>query len=187
MSSKENIMPYYEGAPVFTSQYAVEFEQLLDIFRLKEPMNILEIGVHHGGTLWHWINEAPDYARIVAVDNYHINSHLYSDWLTRPLHLVKVHGDSTALETTDKIIDDGPYDFVFIDGGHDFKTVNSDWATVQAALNENAIVAFHDILPHPHSEVSKLWDWIKKLELYKTQELISDPNQTGCGIGVVYV
>lgn len=45
-------------------------------------------------------------------------------------------------------------DFVFIDGGHSFETIESDWNYVKEIMNPDTIVVFDDYLNNSEPEVS---------------------------------
>ena len=50
-------------------------------------------------------------------------------------------------ETLPKFVEDNKdlkIDFVFIDGGHSFETVESDWNNIQNIIDENSVVIFDD-------------------------------------------
>jgi Methyltransferase domain len=52
-------------------------------------------------------------------------------------------GDSTVL--LPNVVSEMPMmDFVFIDGGHSYETVKSDWECVQRVINDRSIVIFDD-------------------------------------------
>lgn len=75
--------------------------------------------------------------------------------------------------------DNGPYDFVFIDGDHAYYATLADWM-MYGTLGK--LVGFHDI-HHPHGP-SQLWQEIKGAK-YVTEEI-----HQGCdimGIGLVYM
>lgn len=72
--------------------------------------------------------------------------------------------------------DNGPYDFVFIDGDHSYYAVLSDWM-MYGTLGK--YVGFHDIhLPHGPSQ---LWKEIKAAQ-YETQEIHQGYDDMGIGI-----
>lgn len=70
-------------------------------------------------------------------------------------------------------------DFLFIDGGHDFRTVKSDWENYGPLVRPGGIVAFHD-LGRQYPDVRKLWDGIKIR--YRNLEIVQRPEQWGIGV-----
>lgn len=92
-------------------------------------------------------------------------------------------GDSSDKNVRERIVQNGPYDAIFIDGDHSYSGVKKDW---EFSLTLGAkVIAFHDIadaIKHRNegSEVDKLWAEIKKT--HKTSEKI-----VGCGWGGIGV
>lgn len=149
-------------------------------------MRILEIGTWEGGTLYHWIKNAPDGARIVSIDNQHMNSALYDEWADNRVDVKWFKGDSKSWDAKEFAKKGYPYDFIFIDADHSYEGVKADWEYYRYLINKNGVIAFHDILPHaPYKEqpveVDKLWAEIKNK--YNTAEIINKSG--GDGIGIV--
>lgn len=180
--------------PVPLFQHMPELEQLLGLYRKRKPRRVLEVGTYHGGTLYHWLQNAPAGATVVSVDSYRAgvdNRALYKTWLPadRLVQVVAVEGDSRDEETLRQTRFLGPYDWIFIDAGHYLDEVTADWDNYRPQAAAGAILAFHDILPateaHPEIEVSLLWEQIKRD--YETVEIVHDRNASWGGIGVVYL
>lgn len=102
-------------------------------------------------------------------------------------------------------------DFLFIDGDHSYEGVKDDFQKYRKLVSEDGVIAFHDIVEHPNDEatveerrnkvddledrhlywsdnhrncyVNQFWEEIR--EEYETKEIISHPQQTWGGIGVV--
>ena len=158
---------------------------------------MLEIGTYHGGTLYHWLQNATEGAVIVSVDSYAVgvdNRHLYADWTPPGVTLHVLAGDSRDQEITDAVQRRGPYEFVFIDAGHDYPDVRSDWETY-SMMAPGGLVCFHDITSL--TGVPQLWQEIKD-QGYETSEILG-PHQPGSpewglmpdtpwgGIGLVFL
>jgi len=64
-------------------------------------------------------------------------------------------------------------DFVFIDGGHSKKTINSDWNIIRGIMNRNTIVIFDDYYHSIHKEKFGCNDIIDNLDrdIYNIEEL----------------
>src|SRR6187551_415393 len=112
-------------------QREAEFTQLLDLYRERKPMSVLEIGTYHGGTLYHWLQNAQSGAMVVSVDSYATevdNRHLYDEWTPDDvtLHVVEgnTHDPSTLAEVGKYSLS---YEWVFIDAGHHYEEVKADW------------------------------------------------------------
>jgi len=163
-------------------QREAEFTQLLDLYRERKPMSVLEIGTYYGGTLYHWLQNATPGAMVVSVDSYATevdNRHLYDEWTPEDVTLHVVEGDTHAASTLAKVVElNFSYEWVFIDAGHRYEEVRADWLTF--GLLSDDIVCFHDIL---YSEVARLWEEIKAE--HETLEIVSDPSTEWHGIGVV--
>ncbi len=192
ITMRPQVAGYGPPAPVPVFQWEEEFVQLLDIYRERQPQRVLEIGTYHGGTLYHWLQNAPDGAVVVSVDSYQArvdNRDQYDSWCPDNVWVVAIEGDSHASETVERVENNGPYDWLWIDAGHRYREVEADWLLYRPMVNAGGIVAFHDILPpsrnHPEIEVSRLWTELKA-EGYKTDEIIGGSIDWG-GIGVVYL
>lgn len=170
-------------------QIPEEFEQLLDIYKAKKPKRILEIGVANGGTLYHWIRFAPPNATIVAVDlqlPWEVMDDTDEDF---DIAIIGIEGNSQHSSIANQVKQHAPFDFIFIDGSHDFDDVRSDWETYgQMMAAAKSIVVFHDIAHHfrPgfNSDVEFVWEEIKN-QGYTCAEIIAEPLQGWGGIGVV--
>ncbi len=183
---------YGPPAPVPVFQWEEEFVQLLDLYKERQPQRVLEIGTYHGGTLYHWLQNAPDGAVVVSVDSYKVkvdNRDQYEDWCPDNVWVVAIEGDSHADETVEQVEKYGPYDWVWIDAGHRYHEVEQDWVLYGALAKPGGVVCFHDILPpsrqHPEIEVSRLWAEIKA-EGYKTTEISGGHIDWG-GIGICHL
>lgn len=49
----------------------------------------------------------------------------------------------------------GPMDFIFIDGGHSFETITSDWEGVQRFIGEHTIILFDDCYYNDPEEIGR--------------------------------
>jgi predicted O-methyltransferase YrrM len=180
---------YGPPTPVPIFQWEQEFTQLLDVYRELAPRRVLEVGTFHGGTLYHWLTNAPDGATVVTVDSYAAgvdNRHLYDGWTPEGVTLQVIAGRSAAESTVMEAKAWAPYDFIFIDAGHYYTEVKADWEAYLPLAQKGAVVAFHDILTHPaHPEidVGRLWAEIKGD--FETEEFVANPDAEWGGIGVV--
>ena len=146
--------------PVEIIQREEEFSQLLDLYRERAPKRVLEIGTYHGGTLYHWLQNATAGTLVVSVDSYVTgvdNRSLYPGWMPDGVSLDVIEGDTRDLRVILQVEKCSPsYDWVFIDAGHFYEEVQHDWVTFGALCT--GVVCFHDIL-YPH--VARLWAEIK--------------------------
>ncbi len=183
---------YGPPAPVEIYQWQEEFDQLLDIYRLQQPKRVLEVGTYHGGTLYHWLQNAVAGTTVVSVDSYAVrvdNRHLYNDWCPPGVQVVAIEGDSHDMAIVTGVEAFAPYDWIWIDAGHRYLEVSQDWDLYAPMIDEGGIICFHDIRPasrnHPEIEVSQLWREIKAMGTYRTQEILGHSIDWG-GIGIVY-
>jgi predicted O-methyltransferase YrrM len=176
-------------APVPILQWEQEFQVVLNMFRRSNPTNVLEIGTYHGGTLYHWLQNALHSTKIVAADSYATgvdNRDQYPDWNRHGADLIVIEGDTNLIGTADRIEKHGPYDWLFIDAGHYLHEVTADWNLYRPMVRKGGIAFLHDILTHPawpSIEVGQLWVQIKND--FDTLEIVADPYAKWGGIGVV--
>lgn len=123
------------------------------------------------------------------------------------------HLDDTFQTVRDGVLNaEEEVDFLFIDGDHTYEGVKQDFEMYKKLVSDDGIIAFHDIVyhpddpefvnerrsesdaeprhlqwteGHPECDVDKFWAEIK--DNYETTEMISHPDQTWGGIGIVYL
>lgn len=173
---------YGPPAPVPIIQEEVEFSRLLELYIARSPKRVLEIGTYAGGTLFHWLRFAVG-ALVVSVDDSHLNSERYREWLAPGSSLELAHGDTRDPEIIEQVSHWAPYDFVFVDAGHLDDEVRADWANYGPMVAPGGLIAFHDIIEHeglPRIQVFHLWAELKAENTYI--EIVSPG---GSGIGVL--
>ena len=77
-------------------------------------------------------------------------------------------------------------DFLFLDGDHSYPAVKFDYIHYGSLVQPGGLIALHDVLDRPTSQVARLWREIVQSGV-KTCELIESPDQPEMGIGVVFV
>lgn len=181
---------YGPETPVPIFQWVKEFQVAIDLYQRVQPESVLEVGTYHGGTLYHWLTNAVKGARIVTLDSYAVgvdNRHLYDEWVREDVTLTVLEGDSNSLETAAKVAEHAPFEWAFIDAGHYYNEVYTDWELYRPMVREGGVALFHDILPpsqeHPEIEVARLWEEIKAE--YNCLEIVADREASWGGIGVV--
>jgi predicted O-methyltransferase YrrM len=184
---------YGPETPVPIFQWEAEFSALLHLYRERQPSKVLEVGTYHGGTLYHWLQNARSGATVVSVDSYQAgvdNRHLYDSWKPYGIALRVIEGDSREDHIVDAVQFCGPYDWVFVDAGHYLHEVTSDWENYGSMCVPGGVVVFHDILPpssdHPEIEVERLWREIQR-QGFLTREIVHDVNASWGGIGICYI
>lgn len=183
------------STPVEINQLAQEFDEALNIYREARPQRVLEIGTAAGGSLFHWLQNAAAGAVVVSVDldMGQITQETADSWITRPGYKIEcklIQGDTTAPWTRDLIKPYAPFDWLFIDGCHEYAAARSDWEAFRPMCNPGAYVLFHDIALVRQYEggrsagVELLWRELQG-EGFWTRELRAAPNLTEYGIGVL--
>jgi predicted O-methyltransferase YrrM len=170
-----------------TFQSEWELEQLVAAVERFAPSSVLEVGVWHGGTLWHWLQIADI---VVAVDDVMRREEDWYGWADDACtELVTVQGLSRDRDVIARV--DGTYDFLFIDADHSYQSVRADWENYGPMVAEGGLVAFHDILPRPGYGVSELWAELKAQEGSRWMEICQNEvlpgNEGRCGIGLLYL
>jgi predicted O-methyltransferase YrrM len=185
-----------EGCPVPVYQDEGELNRLVELVKELKPKRILEIGSLHGGTLWYWMHAAQG-AEIVSVDSgvQHFDSrfaeiehdriNLWPEWEKETgCTITQIRADSTSSVTIEEARKYAPFDFIFIDGGHDYNTAMSDWVNYWPMLRTGGLFAFHDIV-YLSSGVPAVWRTVRNHG--KWQEIIREHNPEGLwGIGVMW-
>ena len=183
------------NCPVPILQEEWEFSILLNLYKQLNPENILEIGSFYGGTLWFWLNNSTRLDRVIAID-YPISSNdgryeqmiasksLWSNWIKSDITFIEIQGDSTqdaTFQQTANIFPDKNLDFLFIDGGHDYQTVKSDFENYSKLVRPGGMIVFHDVAGL--EEVKRFWNEVKLGQTY----IEISKNEGGWGFGVIYV
>lgn len=168
-------------------QTPFELHYMLGLLRdLPRPLNIVEVGVYEGGTLWHWLQKA-DY--VVGIDDTMRDPgpEVWQGWAAKAgSDLTLLHGSSHDPGIIEAARARGPYGFCLIDADHSYEAARQDWENYRDMMDPNGIVAFHDILSRHSYGVDQLWAEIKA-EGNRTMEIVEDANSARCGIGAVWV
>ncbi len=94
-------------------------------------------------------------------------------------HVFFAQGDSRSRECIEWAEKEGPYDFIFIDGSHQYADVKADFENYKHMTSR--VIGFHDI-NHPEFGVRKLWNEI--LQEQPSQYLSSSAVITGHYMGI---
>lgn len=179
-----------------------EIKFLLDIIKVNKCKTICEIGTSLGGSLFLFCQNAPKDARLISIDIYYPLSrkHAFQKFTKKDQKLFCICGNTHNLiieEKVKRIIGGELLDFLFIDGDHSFFGVMNDYVRFSPLVKKGGIIAFHDIQPDSYMQngvkttayvggVPDFWLMLKKNNL-RIVEMIENPNQDGCGIGVVFI
>lgn len=187
--------------PVKLLQDEVEINNLIrNFYKPLKPRMVLEIGSLYGGSLWKWMQNSERGTKIVSLDKIPDNElhsmedvlearRLWSGWANLAgVDLVKMTGNSNEYEVCQWVKNYAPFDFIFVDGGHDEKTVNTDWNLYYPMLRDGGVIAFHDIaygFENKHCiEVGAWWRQMKKAGMFGNDvtEIIRTPEKWGIGV-----
>ena len=143
----------------------------------QQVRTYLEIGTAEGGSLYYFGHRlAPLSAVCVDLDEDHTRP--LREWvfgeIGDAINISLMSGDSTDQTIIDCVKAKGQFDMVFIDGGHDYATVKSDWENYGPLATKFCV--FHDIcLPG----VKAVWDAIPERKL-------SIVGQGKFGMGIIF-
>ena len=174
--------------------------ELVSLCRLvaeTKPRVVVEIGTASGGTLFCWNALADPEAAIISLDLPNgIHGGGYPRWKRalyqtfagprQKLHLLRGDSHSPAMLQRLQALLPGRVDFLFIDGDHTYAGVKQDYETYAPLVKPGGLIVFHDICLHPPEldcHVDELWNEVKQGREYR--EIIEDPKQGICGIGVL--
>lgn len=132
-----------------------EFNWFLDLMTKEKITSYLEIGSKYGGSLWLMAGIMEPGSKLVSVDLGHhpeLQECAAALRKTHKIHLIT--GDSTDKSVIARVTELGPYDLLFIDGGHQKKYCESDWRAYGPLAS---IVAFHDIARPQPINPKKAW------------------------------
>ena len=154
----------------------------------KKLSSFLEIGFATGVNNT-FLNKLFNFKNLVSIDNIQpagINANTFYANL-RFKNLTLICGNSTDLNVINKTKKMGPYDFIFIDGGHEYDVVKKDFYNYSKALAKGGAIAFHDIKSNVVPGVPKFWNELKKKHKSSWQffEFFDSGHRMECGIGLI--
>ena len=166
-----------DGTPGYLpalQQVRAEFSGLLDVLAATPGVlggRCLQLGIGEcdaSHEVWRVL-----FARVVTID-----WAMFADQGVR----TKPGADTHAPATVGFAAARGPYDFLFIDAGHDFEDVHQDYRAYGPLVRKGGIIAFHDSLPRKGYEEVEVWRFLA--DLAKTGV---DVHQIGTEVGVAWV
>jgi len=185
----------YKGA-IVTAQVAWELDELIKIYDGLAPMHVMEIGSQLGGTLWHWLDGAPQGATVINIDilqnqDEETAAALPARWQSWTPEGVTLHtligrsDDKKIIKQSAKLMPE--VDFLFIDACHTYEGVKYDFETYGPRVRKGGVIALHDLITPDSSPWIQVWQFWREIQAagYVTQELRA--NSFFGGIGVVYV
>ena len=185
---------FYDGSGTHYMQNPKEIVDL--VFALKKYekkskkklSSFLEIGFATGVNNT-FLNKLFNFKNLVSIDNIQpagINANTFYANL-RFKNLTLICGNSTDLNVINKTKKMGPYDFIFIDGGHEYYVVKKDFYNYSKALAKGGAIAFHDIKSNVVPGVPKFCNELKKKHKSSWQffEFFDSGHRMECGIGLI--
>lgn len=186
------------GVIISPLQYREELLALLEIVDERQPRAVIEIGTYAGGTLSLLTRYAAPDAIVISIDlpdgefggGYAASrSRLYRSFAKNDQRLELVRADSHRLETRNRVMEllgSRPVDVLFIDGDHTVEGVRRDLELYGPLLAEDGLVAFHDIVPGPHTSVGGVPTFWAELRAGRhVHEFVRDWTQGEAGIGLI--
>lgn len=178
---------------VKAQQIESEIQALARLVAARKPRTVLEIGTARGGTLLIWAQLARDLVVTCDLHQPEYRQALYSHFPPpgSGCRVVALAGDSHSAAFRERVIGQlggAPVDFLFIDGDHSLEGVTADYRDYGPLVRPGGLIAFHDIVLRqvtPTSRVRELWVELRRQG--KTEEIVEDPDQVGCGIGLLTV
>ena len=182
-----------EQCPVPFLQTEAEISEFINLLQDFKPKNIIEIGTFFGGTLWAWTHLIPKPEKIICIDwpipesdgRYQQLQEcklLWPEWC-KDILVKYIKGDSTHLSTIDEVNHHNmglSNDMLFIDGGHEYKTVKADFENYKALVRNGGWIVFHDVMGIP--DVKKFWE---EISVQYESKLIYSEKDHGWGIGII--
>lgn len=205
--------PLPNGVIITRVQKEREFYQLMRRLHQLSPRGVIEIGTSKGGSLYGFCCAAADEATIITIDlpngpygggvaggGYPAAAvEVYQSFAQRGQRMLILQGDShdpgvqrAAKEFLSTYSPDAGIDFLFIDGDHSYEGVRQDFLSYSPLVRPGGLIAFHDIVWHDPQfchegpvEVQRFWNEVRQERRY--EEIVDDPEQRTCGIGLLYV
>lgn len=182
-------------------QVKSEITRLTEIIKTLSPATLCEIGAARGGTLFLLTRVAAPEATIITMDLHFDPARkaaLYSFARTGQ-EIFCLEADShrhETLDTVETILAGKPLDLLFIDGDHSYEGIAADFKLYSPLVRRGGLIVCHDIVPDFRTRfgikttadvggVPQFWKEIKS-SYDRVEEIIADPEQDGCGIGVLH-
>jgi len=183
---------------VASYQIDSEITSFLDRISALEARVIVEIGTAKGGTLLLLARSADPRATLISIDlpdgsfgeGYPVwRTPVYRRFALPTQTLTLIRADSHLESTRARVeaaLAGRQIDLLFIDGDHSYEGVRSDFEDYAPLVRPGGLIAFHDIVegqPEAVGGVPRFWK-----ELHGRlggEEIVADPSQGACGIGLV--
>lgn len=141
--NKETYTQLYNA--VHHVQDVEEFYWLISEVEKLNPNIIIEIGVHHGGSLKFWEQILKPGDLLIGID---YEPQIDWDWEGSDREIVIIKGRSelsSTVERVKEILGERKADFAFLDGSHEYDIVKKDFNNFSPLLRVGGLIAIHDI------------------------------------------
>jgi predicted O-methyltransferase YrrM len=131
--------------------------------KINQPLNILEIGVHKGGFAIRMLSQLSKsnlantsytgvdlFAEMQTKQNHKAEISMWPGSRNDVLKRIKNSAPGTKVNLVQStsyeflVNNKNKYDLIFIDGGHSYKTVKSDWELSSKLLSDQGVIFFDD-------------------------------------------
>ena len=157
-----------------------EAKQIVEFLKSKHLKLGLEIGSRFG---YSSINLSLVTDKLICVDIYFPNEFFDNLKKFNIRNIETIQGDSTSDIIKSKLKKLAPFDFVFIDGNHQYNHVLSDLNLALDVTKENGYILMHDI----KTEIgpTNLWNSIKHFKKISFDNTISADGRKKGNLGVI--
>jgi predicted O-methyltransferase YrrM len=191
------------AAPDFAPlQHRVEFTHLMRAAAARSPQVVVEIGSFAGGTGFLLSRAArPDACLVMVDDQFNAARRAALERFAQPGQRVVCLLGNSQTETMKRRVlaatGNRSVDVLFIDGDHRYEGVSRDFALYSPLVRSGGLIAFHDILSDKRTRrggdttgdaggVPTFWRELRARYGRDAAEIVRDPEQDGCGIGMLY-
>jgi len=153
------------------------YRTLLTMVEAKQPTTLVEVGTYNGFNARRIIERAGCFNALSKISYWgfdlfedlteEINAQEFSlmpppkeevdRFLSKTradIHLIQGNSKKTIPQFVDSIISQGiAIDFIFLDGGHSYQTVQADWTNLEPIINTNTMVILDDYFVDPPKEL----------------------------------
>ena len=181
-------------------QKPFELAQLIELLKPAALTAVAEIGTAHGGTFWLWCRLASPEALILSLDlpgefaggggTAEETIPVLHSFARDTQEVALIREDShtaTAVREVNQALGVRRLDFLFIDGDHSYAGVKKDFEAYAPLVRSGGLIALHDVLPQPSSEVNRFWREVTPE--FETLEFVDPSDKRGGvpwgGIGVI--
>lgn len=181
-------------------QVEKEIVPFLDYVAEHKPVVVGEIGLKHGGNSFMFLRKLQEAELYLGMDLVleNINKLKFYRRPRQVMHILEGNSQlPTVVNRARRILGNRQFDFLFIDGDHEYDGVLEDLIQWYDLVRPGGLIAFHDIVPDQEARTghkdasSQLWGggvhklWANVKPHFDHQEFVDSWEQGGFGIGVI--